>query len=470
VKKDPKLPFHDVIESIVLRDSRWRCDHGWDIDLDDGSSNYQIHNNLMLAGGLKFREGYGRKAWNNILINNGFHPHVWFDDSGSQFQRNIVMAANAPIGQPDGWGKEVDNNLFASEADLRTSRAVGADSNSISGDPMFMNPTAGDFRVKEGSPAFKTGFRNFPMDQFGVKKPSLKAIAKTPVIPELKMRNAEQDTAPSALRLFRLGAPLHSLQGEESSAFGVAKDDGGVQLVRVPKDSPAAKAGFQDNDLMQSLNGRKVSNTEQLFAVLLKVVSQPLKVRIIRNQKPMEMSLPPVPFLNAESAENSGGFRTLVPASGVSGVITANHTVNNEPLSLLADGNLAENYGPVFSNGTGNGAYKLDLGTRRAIQSISAWSFNQGGNCGWQLVTLYGSNSTTDPGWDVNDPAKFIPLGSFDTASHPPGRFTAASLCAPPDRSLGSFRWIVLASSPVTTIMENTAWQEIRILTASNHD
>ena len=38
VKKDPKLPFLDAIETTVIRDSRWRCDHGWDIDLDDGSS------------------------------------------------------------------------------------------------------------------------------------------------------------------------------------------------------------------------------------------------------------------------------------------------------------------------------------------------------------------------------------------------------------------------------------------------
>jgi len=24
----------------ILSNSRWRCDHGWDIDLDDGSTNY----------------------------------------------------------------------------------------------------------------------------------------------------------------------------------------------------------------------------------------------------------------------------------------------------------------------------------------------------------------------------------------------------------------------------------------------
>ena len=56
----------------------------------------------------------------------------------------------------------------------------GWDEDSIVADPLFVDPAKGDFRVKDGSPALKLGFKNFPMDQFGVKKPSLKAIARTP--------------------------------------------------------------------------------------------------------------------------------------------------------------------------------------------------------------------------------------------------------------------------------------------------
>jgi hypothetical protein len=463
VKKDPKLPFLDVIEPITIRDSRWRCDHGWDIDLDDGSSNYRIYNNLMLAGGLKFREGYGRKAWNNVLVNSGFHPHVWFDDSGSQFQRNIVMAANAPIGQPEGWGREVDHNFFVSEADLRKSQAGGADINSLSGDPLFMNPAEGDFRVKEDSPALKTGFKNFPMDQFGVKKPSLKAIAKTPVIPELKLKNTDKGSSPSALGLFWLGAPLHSLQGEEFSAFGVAKDDGGVQLVRVPKDSAAAKAGFQDNDLIQSLNGRKIANTDQLFAALLAFGPQPPKARIIRNQQPKEMALPSLPFVSSETAAEAGAFRVLVPSKKDLGPVSANPSVNNEPTAVLTDGKLAGNYGPVFANGARCGAYKIDLRVSQTVRAITSWSFNQNGNRGRQLFTVYGSNSATDPGWDTGDVKRFAPLGTIDSASLPSANFTATTLRAPKNGSLGTFRWIVWQTAPVTGNHENTAWQEFSV-------
>lgn len=467
VKNDPQLPFLDVIQPIVIRDSRWRCDHGWDIDLDDGSSNYEIHNNLMLRGGLKFREGYGRKAWNNILVNSGFHPHVWFDDSASEFTGNIVMAASAPIGQPRGWGKAVDTNLFTSLAELRKSQAAGSDAHSISGDPLFMDPPAGDFRVRGGSPAFKVGFKNFPMDLFGVKKPTLKALAKTPVIPELKMPAAVRSDGPGGRRLFWLGATLHGLQGEEFSAFGIGKDDGGVQLVRVPKDSAAAEAGLQENDLVQQLNGEKFSNAGQLLAALLKAGAGPLQVGIIRNQQPIEMTLPAGPFLRAESAAKVTDFRLLVPPASEVGAVTANHPVNNEPLSVLTDGKLAENYGPVFGNGTRNGAYKLDLGTVKPVQSVTSWSFNQNGNRGRQRVTLYGSDSTPDPGWNTEDAARFTPLGSLDTVSLPKDRFTAVALCAPAGQSLGSFRWIVWECEPVSDLLENTAWQEFSVEVAS---
>jgi hypothetical protein len=87
-------------------------DHGWDIDLDDGSSNYRVYNNLMLSGGLKFREGFSRVAENNIMANNSFHPHVWYTNSGDVVRNNIVFTKYQPIRVPVPWGSEVDRNLL----------------------------------------------------------------------------------------------------------------------------------------------------------------------------------------------------------------------------------------------------------------------------------------------------------------------------------------------------------------------
>lgn len=41
-EEHPEVILLDAIETNTIRNNRWRCDHGWDIDLDDGSSNYQI--------------------------------------------------------------------------------------------------------------------------------------------------------------------------------------------------------------------------------------------------------------------------------------------------------------------------------------------------------------------------------------------------------------------------------------------
>lgn len=45
------LALRDAVETTVLRQNRVRCDHGWDIDLDDGCSNYLVEDNLCLAAG-----------------------------------------------------------------------------------------------------------------------------------------------------------------------------------------------------------------------------------------------------------------------------------------------------------------------------------------------------------------------------------------------------------------------------------
>ncbi|MDE2206115.1 MAG: right-handed parallel beta-helix repeat-containing protein, partial [Armatimonadetes bacterium] len=66
----PGMPEWDTIEPNVLRHNRFQCAHGWDIDLDDGSSNYVIEDNLCMQGGLKLREGYDRTVRNNLILFN----------------------------------------------------------------------------------------------------------------------------------------------------------------------------------------------------------------------------------------------------------------------------------------------------------------------------------------------------------------------------------------------------------------
>lgn len=107
------MPKWDAIKTTIIRNNRFRCDHGWDVDLDDGSSNYHIYNNLMLNSGLKLREGFNRVAENNIMVNNSLHPHVWFVNSEDVFKHNIVQKSYQDV-RLSGWGgKEMDYNFFS---------------------------------------------------------------------------------------------------------------------------------------------------------------------------------------------------------------------------------------------------------------------------------------------------------------------------------------------------------------------
>ncbi|MBT3194035.1 MAG: PDZ domain-containing protein [Verrucomicrobia bacterium] len=300
----PELSKLDAVETTVIRNSRWRCDHGWDIDLDDGSSNYDIYNNLLLASGLKLREGFRRHAWNNVMVNNGLHPHVWYEGNKDQVYANIMMGAHRParIKRSNADGARVDENLFfvADEPKVKaTSEKLGWDKHSIFDNPQFIDPASGDFRVKDGSPALALGFKNFPMDQFGVKKPALKKIARTPQLPTLRVANAEPRRRPrkarparaSAVQSVWLGATLQTLSGEEFSAYGVAKEDGGVVLTEVPKDSEAARGGLEEGDVVQQVNGTAVRTSDALLKACAHAESKPVTLKIVREQQAKEIAL-----------------------------------------------------------------------------------------------------------------------------------------------------------------------------------
>jgi len=299
VAQNPNLPFFDMLEPNIIRNNRWCCDHGWDIDLDDGSSWYRIYNNLLLNGGLKMREGYDRQATNNVIVNNSLHPHVWYPSSGDVFKNNIVFTAYRPavmnrgIAADGKWGKELDYNFFAATAtEMNKFAQNGCDANSSFGDPLFVNPEIGDFRLQEGSPALKSGFVNFPINEFGVTKNSLKAIAKTPVIPAISIKFEEKASSAGNHSILWAGAKLHEPVGDELSAFGAAFADGGVSISQLDENSILKKYGLKTGDLIQKINATKIKSISELKAYLeasQKVASHTFF--ILRNQQSVQIKM-----------------------------------------------------------------------------------------------------------------------------------------------------------------------------------
>lgn len=282
----PHAAYVDAIHTTILRNNRWRCDHGWDVDLDDGSSNYHIYNNLCLNGGLKLREGFGRVVENNVMVNNSFHPHVWFDNGGDVFRYNIVTTDYQPV-WVNTWGMQVDYNFFASPDDLEAARSNGTDLHSLAGDPMFVAPDEGDYRVAECSKALKAGFRNFPMDSFGVIHPPLRALAERPVLPVYRLNSAAVGVGDNDAFEWN-GVRFKSVTTEgERSATGIASVTGVLVLA-----NSNPEIDLRPNDVVLEIDDKPTDSAAILRRSLESLDGRQATVVRFRNQKPGRIAIP----------------------------------------------------------------------------------------------------------------------------------------------------------------------------------
>lgn len=278
----------------------------------------------------------------------------------------------------------------------------------------------------------------------------------------------DQKQAPSGLNQpsnpkdrYWLGAKLHPLSGEDYSALGIRKADGGIALISVAEDSDAAKAGLKENDLIQAVNGTSVPSLEFFVQLISKSGAAPLVLTVVRNQQTIEVTVSSVPYIEIETSHAAREFKKLPLPSVSAGTVSVNNSTDNDPLTILIDCRLTKRYGAIYRNGIHDGAYKLDLGTVKSVVAITSWSYGVGAR-GRQNVMIYGCSTDADPGWDLS---KFTPLGALDTGDMTGPVFTAASLRAVKGQTLGAYRWIIWAVSPVTSAGggENSAFQELSV-------
>jgi hypothetical protein len=280
--KEPSLILADVISTIIIRNNRFSCDRGWDIDLDDGSSNYHIYNNLCLNGGIKLREGFYRIVENNILVNNTFHPHVWFENSGDVFTRNIVMESYQPINLL-GWGAIIDYNIFTNDKAMQDAQKLNIDKHSVVSPVEFEDAVKGNFRVKSSmDQVFRIGFLNFDMDNFGVISPNLKSLAKTPriTLPVVKVSIAVSNIIEwQGWRIKNMDTP------GERSATGMDSERG-VYVIAIVDNYSKLKDFLQANDVMLKFNGKTINNLDDLKNATKQAdLTKQIEIVVFRNQK-----------------------------------------------------------------------------------------------------------------------------------------------------------------------------------------
>jgi hypothetical protein len=282
-----KYPYRqlDAWKTTIIRNNRFHYSsvHEWGIDLDDGSSNYDIYNNLCLNTGFKLREGFDRHVYNNIIVNERANIHCTFEDANNNVEKNIIVNAQ-PIGLANSdASREVaghshfDHNIYwnnGQSVSLPSNwKSSGLDANSIIADPMFRNPAANDYTVTNAAVLQQSGFVNFPMDQFG------KLGSPTPSAIHYSGSASTTDPEPF------LGATITSVDAASQSVAGLP-DLNGVFFLAVPSNSEAYKQGVRINDVIRSVNGTNIT-TKASFRAIYNTLAPNSAVHavIYRNQK-----------------------------------------------------------------------------------------------------------------------------------------------------------------------------------------
>ncbi|WP_179348353.1 PDZ domain-containing protein [Winogradskyella pacifica] len=291
IEKYPNIPLWDAYQTTTIRNNRMQCDHGWDIDLDDGSTNYEIYNNISLSGGIKTREGYHRNVTNNVILGRGYTCNVPYPKPTHDiFESNILWGGTVyKSSNPTLWGGIRNKNFIHNPDAKDVVPAYGVqqqtldDAESLYGNVLFEAPQHGDFTVSNKSSALQLGFKNFPMTGFGVTSDKLKRLAMKPQIHAPKEVASNVYVEQKMKGLF--GAKFKTLETEaELTATGMF-DTYGVLLVSVPKDSKLAKMGFKVDDVIFELNSEKIANEQDFIKKMKQLANHEHTVKVWRHQE-----------------------------------------------------------------------------------------------------------------------------------------------------------------------------------------
>ena len=178
-----------IVRQNLIHDVNVSGYGGWGLYTDEGSSGIVLESNIVYrcqSAGMHQHYGETNLFYNNIFALNKEaqlartrpEPHLSF-----YFTNNIVYFDSGKL-VSGNWSGQVglDHNLYFDTRFSSTHlpldgvlkfdewRASGHDIHSIFIDPLFVNPAAGDFRLRSSSPAASFGFHPFELRDVGVRK------------------------------------------------------------------------------------------------------------------------------------------------------------------------------------------------------------------------------------------------------------------------------------------------------------
>ena len=265
------------------------------IDLDDGASYYWVYNNLCLQNGIKFREGFCRKGYNNIIVIGRQACHAWYQSCHDSIYHNIIIPsplfttsgnANAYDVQAmtlsSGNQCYIDSNLFWNNGggvNLSPTKNAGLDAHSQTADPKFTNASAGDYTVAAGSPALTMGFVNFPMDSFGrlnVVPDTMQPGPVAVIASAMAMKTPEAWCAWSGNRLMvhyslpyaaRVSVALYSIDGKNIAVLEDRHENAGRHAVSLNAGS-ALVHSMSSNMYLVKMKFGETTSTQRIIRII----------------------------------------------------------------------------------------------------------------------------------------------------------------------------------------------------------
>lgn len=224
--------FADMLDRNQIVSNRVIGNGSFGIDLDDGSSGYDIKNNLCIGVSIKLREGFQRTVENNVIINAPLDYHCAYYKNDDMIRSNIVCnniaVKNILINK--GSNTLFQNNYHISEKRSDTSRFKSI--TSLTKENLLL----GEYTLPDVKPLSKTYGKN------GVEPPIIDL--------NLKAHNAK-----------KMVSLLYTISTVDDSirTACAAPDYSGIFVERISPICRLYKLGVRKGDLILEVDEQKLS-------------------------------------------------------------------------------------------------------------------------------------------------------------------------------------------------------------------